>query len=253
MSTKDNTVVPDPQVDYIRAVPYPELRDVLDKHKYNVFSTLNCVQLGTIESYDSETNTVSVTINFQHKMPDGRVFKYPVLADVPVFIYSGGYSHIVMPIEVGDTCLVLFCDRDIDIWHHGGETDIPNTSRMHSLADGIALVGIRPRNNPHDVTKDVLEITSDKQIQATGFDGVVISRGASHNKVRVYPTETLIEGAETKIKIRNTAENMFTLLNDLINLIENLVVDPTQGYKTNAATVVLLEVIKTRLALLMEA
>ena len=58
-----------------------------------------------------------------------------------------------VPFEVheGDACLVVFADRDIDAWFESGETEVPPSGRMHSLSDGFAFVGFRPRVIPSEV------------------------------------------------------------------------------------------------------
>ena len=66
-----------------------------------------------------------------------------------MFVLFGGKAFIGMPIAAGDPCIVLFNDRDLDIWFKNGTTGAaPNSLRMHSAADGIAIVGIRPVTNP---------------------------------------------------------------------------------------------------------
>jgi hypothetical protein len=52
-----------------------------------------------------------------------------------------------MPIQSGDTCLVLFCDRDLDNWFESGQITTLNSNRVHDLSDGVALVGIRHKQN----------------------------------------------------------------------------------------------------------
>jgi hypothetical protein len=73
---------------------------------------------------------------------------YPVLTDVPVFILSGGGFAVTFPVAAGDTCLVCFNDRDLDSWFQSNSAVPPNSARMHSLSDGLALVGFRSLANP---------------------------------------------------------------------------------------------------------
>jgi len=65
-----------------------------------------------------------------------------------VFILSGGTGHLTFPIASGDPCLVLFNDRDLDLWWSTGNTAIPNSDRAHDLSDGLILVGFRNQTNP---------------------------------------------------------------------------------------------------------
>lgn len=135
-------------------LPTPDLRALLDQIRQEVFYTFNCHQLGTIQSFDPTKQTATVSINVLRQVPDltqnPSVYKsisYPLLVDVPVFITSGGSGSLTFPIAQGDTCLVLFNDRDIDNWFASGNTVAPNTQRAHDLSDGLALVGFRSLAN----------------------------------------------------------------------------------------------------------
>ena len=136
----------------------PNLRDVLDQERDSSYSGLNCCRVGTIVSFDGKKVSVRLVDAFQvfnkglvkGTIPqDPALLQYPVLEDVPAFVLFGGKAFIGMPIAAGDPCIVLFNDRNIDIWFKNGTTGAaPNSLRMHSMADGIAIVGIRPVNNP---------------------------------------------------------------------------------------------------------
>lgn len=121
----------------------PTMADLILEAKRDVKYSINCVQLGTIEAYTRATNMAKVSINFKRKLGDGSLADYPVLADCPVFIPSGGNSALTFPITKGDQCIILFNDRNIDNWYLKGEVKEPATSRCHDIADGIVLVGIR--------------------------------------------------------------------------------------------------------------
>ena len=132
----------------------PDLKSLLSQMVQGVFYGLNCHQLGTIVSFDSTKQTAVVSINVLRTVPDNSVtpavFKtvpYPQLLDLPVFIASGGTGALTFPITAGDTCLVLFNDRDIDTWFSTGGVSAPNSQRAHDLSDGLALVGFRSMAN----------------------------------------------------------------------------------------------------------
>lgn len=132
----------------------PDLRALLNLLKTEVFTTFNCHQLGTIQSFDATKQTASVSINVLRQVPNLEVnppeyktIAYPLLVDVPVFINSGGTGRLTFPVAAGDTCLVLFNDRDIDTWFSTGNVAAPNTQRTHDLSDGLALVGFRSLAN----------------------------------------------------------------------------------------------------------
>ena len=43
--------------------------------------------------------------------------------------------------------VVIFADCDIDRWFETGGSEVPGSSRMHSLSDGFAFIGFRARGS----------------------------------------------------------------------------------------------------------
>ncbi len=134
-------------------IPSPDIRTLLNMHRDEIFASLNCHQIGTVQSFNATNQTVTVQIATKrvvYNTPQAlgsalqqtpTLIDYPLLTDVPVFVLSGGGASIRFPIAKGDTCLVLFSDRDIENWQMTGDTGAPASSRMHSLSDGLAIVG----------------------------------------------------------------------------------------------------------------
>ena len=128
-------------------VPVPDLPTLLDLKIRDILASTNCHQLGTIESFNPVTVTAKVSLNMKASVA-GSVEEYPLLVDVPVFVLGGGDRVVTLPINPGDTCLVLFNDRDIDLWFSTGSAAVPNSPRIHDLSDGLALIGFRSSANP---------------------------------------------------------------------------------------------------------
>ena len=141
-----------------RIVP-PDLKELFNRRFSELSSRINCCSIGTIVSFDSTEQTAEVRLVFKrviknyNPLPEDTAIDnqstditmdYPLLLRCPVVILNGGGGYLTFPITKGDTCLILFCDRDIDNWlvSSSGDPTAPNTSRMHSLSDGIALVGV---------------------------------------------------------------------------------------------------------------
>ena len=181
----------------------PELRDVLNLHRQDIFSAFNCHQLGTIVSFDDGSQTASIKLNLQRlvfnkEVPVNQlsnqptpitpnIIDYPVLVQVPVCVYSGGGGYISMPIAAGDTCLVLFNDRNIDSWFATGAIVPPASSRMHDLSDGLAIVGFRSLANV-----------------IASYDGT---------NVRIH--------SATKIKLDNAVTSLKTVQDNLMTVLVN--------------------------------
>ncbi len=104
---------------------------------------------GTVESFDPETMTVTVQLGTKDSIrnEDGTISTspFPLLTDCPVVWQGGGGVTATFPIAAGDECLVVFASRCIDAWWQSGGVQEQAESRIHSLADGFALVGVRSR------------------------------------------------------------------------------------------------------------
>ena len=164
----------------------PELRDVLQAFRREIFASLKCAIPGIIQSFDGTTQTATIKVAMQATVGTD-VKDYPLLVDCPVVVMGGGPSFISFPINKGDTCLVLFCDRAIDAWYSTGNVVPPAQQRQHSLADGIALVGIRNLANAlssYDATGiglngPAVNITGNLNVAIGATDAFTTSDGAT--------------------------------------------------------------------------
>ncbi len=147
----------DPSVNN-RYIP-ANMAELMSRRMRDVSSKINCHTIGTIVSFDATKQMVSVSVNFQRTIKAAQnlnttgesadvIVSYPVLVNVPIVVLQGGGGYLTFPIVAGDTCLLLFCDRDIDVWIEAGLVNPPPSERLHDLNDAIALVGL---NNLQDV------------------------------------------------------------------------------------------------------
>ena len=179
----------------------PELGEFLSRRMRDVSASINCCMVGTIQSFNSTNQTVVVLINWQKRIKlinptlntNGAVNKtaggtdqiqaYPMLINVPVVFLQGGVSYLTFPIVKGDTCLVMFCDRDMDTWFNtyvqtfntdGSLANLnpPNSDRVHDINDAIAMVGIRNLKNSlsnyNTLIPSLTDMTGERLTQA-GF------------------------------------------------------------------------------------
>lgn len=107
---------------------------------------LCCVKIGRIENVNFDNQTVDVKI--LHKRRNFNVVNkvvyddYAVLNQVPFIVLGGGNSNLTFPISVGDNCLLLFCDYEIDRWWDTGENLPATFERGHDISDAFALIGV---------------------------------------------------------------------------------------------------------------
>ena len=146
----------------------------------------------SVESYDFKTQKADIKIDMQELYHNGTSLDYPVLSGVPVIFPRCGGASITMPISRGDTCLVMFLDRDSTAWLLGGKNLKPKSMRSHHLSDAVAIMGLSPFTNKSPsknntdmlisfdgsfVTlkpKGIIDITSAKEINVK-TEGVIIN------------------------------------------------------------------------------
>ena len=130
----------------LRYGPNMTLAALLEMQDKGTKRQINCHQVGEIVSFDPATQTAEVKVKMSFLL-NGKITEYPLLLDCPCIILSGNLGRLTFPINKGDSCLVLFNDRDMDNWYSGGQTMPPRTDRLHDFSDAIALVGLRNKQN----------------------------------------------------------------------------------------------------------
>lgn len=193
-----------PSINLNKAVATPGLPDLLASHKKDIMLNFNCHAIAKIQSFDPDTQTATATINYKKTFfvldSTGQYVPnqvdYPVLIDCPVVILSGGTAHLTFPISKGDDCLVLFNDRDIDNWFQSGQVGPVATSRLHSFADGVLLVGLR---SSQDALSDYDPARAVLRNDTTG--------------VGVSPTH---------VKVYNATTTLNTVMQNILTQLENL-------------------------------
>jgi len=132
-----------------------DLKALLDSWKKDVFFNLHCHLLGTIQAFNSKTQTATITINHLASIDGTKTGEYGILKGVPVFMPAGGDATLSMPVKKGDTCLVLFSDRDITEWKINDDLNAkPDIPRAHNYNDALAIVGFRSPGKKGDPDKE---------------------------------------------------------------------------------------------------
>jgi hypothetical protein len=197
----------------------PSLKNLLDANNENLMIKFNCHHIAKIESFDSTKQTATATINYQKTFfqfdsatnkYNPVLIPYPSLADCPVIVLGGGPASLTFPIQKGDDCLVLFNDRDMDNWFFGSSTSGVATPRLHSFADGIIIVGLRPLASVlknYDMTRAVLQNGS-----------------------------TMVGVGASKVKVSNSSYSLNGVLQDLFSELESLI-DQLKGLCTDIAAI----------------
>lgn len=201
----------------------PDLEDIITNALDDYSYILNCHRVGIIEGFDAEAQTATV------KVVDKSVFAtdegdilvdFPLLVNCPVVINKGINGGLTIPINVGDTCLVCFNDRDLDNWLVDGLVQRPNTLRTHDLSDGIVIVGLRNQINN----------IADYNNEATELNYLENKISLDSNKISLINSSGGSIVLDDKLELKNSTENLKGLIDELINIITNLkTVDPISG------------------------
>lgn len=231
----------------------PDLRTLLNNNRRDTATNLNCHLLGEIVSFDETTHVASVQITSLKVLPDGSQVRYPVLTDCPVFVNGGGV--LTYPIAVGERCLVLFHDTDMDTWFATGNTTAPNTSRTHSLSDGLVMVGFPNLAHPISGSTYVRLANRTSGAEVALFDSgeVFINSGTSYIQIAPSGDVNLTSSGNVtitaigtgKLMLTNGVTSLHTALDNLMNALAAWV--NTGGSTPNPATVAALAAVKTDL------
>lgn len=176
---------------------------------------------GRVESYDASKRKASIKPLVKRRYRDGRVDDMPVVANVPVVFPEGGGARITFPVSRGDTGLLVFAERSIDVWlSRGGDVD-PNDFRKHDISDGVFIPGLHPFNSA----------------PSADASSVVIEFGGA--KIKIQPDE--------KLAIGTSAAELLDLFEQTLTGLEQATVSTALGPQPliNSAT---FTAIKTLLA-----
>ena len=178
--------------------------------KTNIFSNLNCHNIGRILEFDPTTQLCTVEL-MQIKQFGEEAYTPAPITQVPLIMLGAGNAHITMPNPVGTTCLLLFLDRNMDNFMETCEQYMPDTARMHDFTDCVALTTFKTLVDP---------------IQ--NYDEQAISLLNEDTSLKVYPDSVEVQ-TTGKIKLANTAQNLATLMRSFLTACENITVDTNSG------------------------
>lgn len=143
-----------------------------------VFSTLHCIKIGEIQSFDKQNQTATVKILHkkinEFNLNERELNDYSLLEQVPIVVMGGGGTYITHPIKQGDQCLLLFNDYELDGWWSSGEGRPSYFSRNHDISDAIAIVGLNSLLSLIQNYSDFLELHFSDSSKITIGDTVEI-------------------------------------------------------------------------------
>lgn len=144
-----------------------------------------------IIDYDFEKQKASVQPLLNKAWADGTETPMPVLNGVPIIFPRAGNASLTFPVVNGDTCLLLFSERSLDLWKTNGGQVTPDDNRKFSLPDAIGIMGLFPfsENSLADNNEDVLLVYNDSKFRIKANGDIVIQ---TNNKIAIGDTNTEI-------------------------------------------------------------
>lgn len=115
--------------------------------RLSVKSELNNVHTampGNIISYDYKTQKARIQPSIRRVYLNGVTQDMPILNAVPIIFPRSGDSFISFPVNEGDSCLIIFCERSIDQWVTQGGQVTPIDPRQFNPSDAVAIMGLYP-------------------------------------------------------------------------------------------------------------
>lgn len=177
----------------------PDLGSVIKYSNLKTASDLNCLRIATVVEFHPEDLTV--TVNLLNKKTLGQNKDgTPNVRDYALIRAKVCYCNpfITFPINVGDDCVLLFSDREIESWFINGDAQPINYTRMHDMTDAFAIFGIRSLPKMIEIVADCLHLTHPTKVLADNFHA---SNGASGNLIDSQGKKlaTVVDGIITEI------------------------------------------------------
>lgn len=122
---------------------------------------------------DSSSNKIIRTVIGEDiKVKDVQM---PVIQKVPLSYARAGTAMITMPIQVGDTGMLIISQRDISIWkQQGGIAEQSKGAQMFDINDGVFLPFVANQTNKDtNYSENKLQIKFGNDIIEMGGDGKV--------------------------------------------------------------------------------
>jgi hypothetical protein len=176
-----------------------DIETLIKRISQDISSVLRVSMPARVVNYDYKSQKVDVKLDLKELYSDGREVDYPIVSGVPVIFPISGGASITMPIVTGDSCFVIFADRDLTNWLLGAKSGRLDSRRTHDINDAVAIMGLRQFT---DVSA------------AENNDDLLISYAGS--KVRLRPngnvdiistTSVTVETGEVTINCNNSTIN----------------------------------------------
>lgn len=182
----------------------------IEKVKNNIFSSLNCHNIGRIIEYNAENNTATIETMVLRQWYN-QVLSPSLIMDVPIITFGTKNARITMPNPVGCYVILLFMDKNIDNFLETGEQHLSPTDRCHSISDCVALLTVDSAIDEQPLYDENALTLSNKGI------------------IEEEEYQTFIKVNPDKVSIANNKQNLANLIDLFLTACENIQTDPQTG------------------------
>lgn len=120
------------------------IRAVLDARQAEIHTALPA----KVISYNVSKQTADVQplVKDVYTAADGsqQVRSFPPISSVPVAFLRGGGYFLSVPLNEGDTGMLIFCELPIDRWRSTGQESHPVNARRHGVGNAVFYPGVAP-------------------------------------------------------------------------------------------------------------
>lgn len=192
--------------------------EIIQALRTKIASNLHVAMPGVIESYEFKEQRATIKILVKQLYNSDTYIDYPILSGVPVIFLRSGGASITMPVVRGDTCLVMFLDKDLRAWLLGGDNLKPKSTRSHHLSDAVAIMGLSPFSvpSPAENNEDVLISFAGSKVRLKP-KGIIDIETAKEVNIK---TESIIINCKNAV-VNSTEDTKVECRNAIIKATEN--------------------------------
>ena len=119
------------------------INEVINSHIENALSEIHTAFPAQVLRYDATKQCADMQPVIKKKLRDDSVLPMPVIHNVPIVFPSSGGALLSFPVNVGDTMLIICCERSLDAWlsSDGAQID-PQDTRKFNISDAVAIPGL---------------------------------------------------------------------------------------------------------------
>ena len=122
------------------------LPELLNQAIDSRLADVNVCLPGVVESYDRTNQTAKIQPALKRKYLNGDVVDLPIINSVPIVFPRSSSHHIHFDLKKGDYVTLVFSQRSLDSWKESGGLVSPNDPRRFNLSDAYGIPGGFPKS-----------------------------------------------------------------------------------------------------------